>query len=83
MSRGKHGMGGYVLTVVLMVAFLTGIAAWLFKMVQDNLLHGTASKAADVVRPGILAMVWTAATTKLGLRAYDDKMRRDGKGKTK
>ena len=79
MSKGKSSAAGWLVSTVLVSALLAWLIDRIFTVAKDNLLSGAANGAASMARPGIFAGVWTAVTTKLGLRSYDEKTRRGPK----
>ena len=79
MSKGKSSTAGWLVSTVLVSAFLAWLVDRIFTVAKDNLLSGVANGAANLARPGVFAGVWTAVTTKLGLRSYDEKTQRDPK----
>ena len=79
MSKGKSSTAGWLVSTVLVSALLAWLIDRIFTVAKDSLLSGAANGAANLARPGVFAGVWTAVTTKLGLRSYDEKVQRGPK----
>ena len=81
MSKGKSSAAGWLVSTVLVSALLAWLIDRIFTVAKDNLLSGAANGVANMARPGVFAGVWTAVTTKLGLRSYDEKTQQKGGSK--